>query len=107
MLGFTKQRNAKKPGRQLATAIARSRLLAKQSVVRHCGSVPTDPPASQAPERGFKGHPSRQPSDSGGSSGDTGEVPEMKQFVRQLHVETRGTGLSEVTRPILGLGGGA
>ncbi|MDE0622818.1 MAG: secondary thiamine-phosphate synthase enzyme YjbQ [Bryobacterales bacterium] len=25
----------------------------------------------------------------------------MKQFVRQLHVETRGTGLSEVTRPIL------
>ena len=25
----------------------------------------------------------------------------MKQFVRQLHVETRGTGLSEVTRPVL------
>ena len=25
----------------------------------------------------------------------------MKQFVRELHVETRGKGLSEVTRPIL------
>ena len=32
---------------------------------------------------------------------DNWKMPEMKQFIQHLNVETRGKGLSEITRPIL------